>query len=440
MTPVGVGQRIELEVGAVAHGGHCVARYDGQVVFVRHALPGERVVAEVTGIGGGSRFLRADAVGVLEASPERVAPGCPHAGPGRCGGCDWQHASPSEQRRLKTAVLVEALRRQGGLSSLAGRPLEDAVEVALVPGAGGRTDGLRWRTRVDYVVASGVVGFHRHRSHQVEPIDDCRIAADGIAALPLAGCRWTDGSTLSAVASSVGDRLVRVQPPPDRRRGRALLELLPRDVAVAGVRGRSWVGEHAAGRDWRVSGGGFWQVHPGAADTLVGCVRELLEPRVGEQLLDLYSGAGLFAGALSGDLGPGARIDAVEASPVAVRDARRNLHDLPQVRLHEERVGSWLRRGEVPRADLVVLDPPRTGAGAEVIRELVARRPRAIAYVSCDPVTLARDLRVARDAGWEVAAVRGFDLFPMTHHLEAVALLVPTAGSLRAPMERAGSA
>jgi tRNA/tmRNA/rRNA uracil-C5-methylase (TrmA/RlmC/RlmD family) len=436
-----VGRRLVLDVGAVAHGGHCVARHDGQVVFVRHALPGERVVAEVTAVGGGGRFLRADAVEVLDPSPQRVVPGCPHAGPGRCGGCDWQHASLPEQQRLKAAVLVDALRRQGGLATLGGRQVEDAVEVALVPGAGGRTDGLRWRTRVDYVVADGRVGLHRHRSHGVEPVDDCRIAAEEVAALPVARCRWPGVTTMSVTASSVGDRLVAPQPSLSPGPGRSLLDQLPRDVAVAGVRGRSWVAERAAGRDWRVSDGGFWQVHPGAADTLVACVRDLLRPRRGEHLLDLYSGVGLFAGALSTDIGPEGRIDAVESSHAAVRDARRNLHDLPQVRLHEDRVRSWLRRRAVPQADLVVLDPPRAGAGPDVVRELLARRPRAVAYVSCDPITLARDLRVAREHGWEVAAVRGFDLFPMTHHLEAVALLVPAAaGAQRAsPSGAAGS-
>jgi tRNA/tmRNA/rRNA uracil-C5-methylase (TrmA/RlmC/RlmD family) len=186
------------------------------------------------------------------------------------------------------------------------------------------------------------------------------------------------------------------------------------------------VHERAVGRDWRVSGDGFWQVHPGAAETLAAAVLEALAPRAGEHALDLYSGVGLFAGALAGPLGPGGRVDAVEASLVAVRDARRNLHDLPAVHLHQAAVDVWLGTGRVRRADLVVLDPPRAGAGAAVVRRLIGLRPRAIAYVACDPAPFARDVRTFRDAGWELTRLRAFDCFPMTHHVECVGLLTPS--------------
>ena len=153
------------------------------------------------------------------------------------------------------------------------------------------------------------------------------------------------------------------------------------------------VHEEAAGRTWRVTGDGFWQVHPGAAETLTSAVLAALDPRPGEHALDLYAGVGLFAGALADRLGPGGRVDAVEGAEVAVKDARRNLHDLPTVRLHHAPVEPWLSAGLVRRADLVVLDPPRTGARAAVVRRLVALEPRAIAYVACDPAGLARDVR-----------------------------------------------
>ncbi|HEY9472736.1 MAG TPA: TRAM domain-containing protein, partial [Mycobacteriales bacterium] len=152
-----VGYELELEVGPVAHGGHCVARYDGRVIFVRHALPGERVIAKVTEDTGGS-YARADAVRVLEPSPDRVAPACAHAGPGRCGGCDFQHVSPDAQRRLKAAVVREQLARIAGTTDV-------AVTVEELPGG-----PLGWRTRVQFAVdVDGRVGLRRHRSRQVEP-------------------------------------------------------------------------------------------------------------------------------------------------------------------------------------------------------------------------------------------------------------------------------
>jgi tRNA/tmRNA/rRNA uracil-C5-methylase (TrmA/RlmC/RlmD family) len=411
------GERLRLEVGPVAHGGHCVARHEGQVVFVRHALPGEVVEAVVTGSGPKGRYLRADAVEVLQPSADRVPAPCAHAGAGGCGGCDFQHVRPAAQRELKATVLREQLERLGGLTEIAGVPLAEAVHVAAVPGD---VDGLGWRTRVRFAVdAEGRAGFHGHRSHAVHPVETCPLTTAEVDGIGATRTSWQGTEQIEVVASSGGDRTVVVEP---SRLGRAL----PREVNVPGLRGRGWVREHAAGREWRVAADGFWQVHPGAADALVGAVREALAPAPGEHLLDLYSGVGLFAGALAADMGEQGRIDAVEASVRACADARRNLHDLPQVSIHAAPVERWLRSDSAPdEADLVVLDPPRSGAGPAVIEAVLNRAPRAVAYVACDPAALGRDLGHAARLGWRVASVQGFDLFPMTHHLEAVALLVP---------------
>jgi tRNA/tmRNA/rRNA uracil-C5-methylase (TrmA/RlmC/RlmD family) len=411
------GERLRLEVGPVAHGGHCVARHDGQVVFVRHALPGEVVEAVITGSGPKGRYLRADAVEVLEPSADRVPAPCAHAGPGGCGGCDFQHVRPAAQRELKATVLREQLERLGGLTEVAGVPLADAVHVAAVPGD---VDGLGWRTRVRFAVdAEGRAGFHGHRSHAVHPVESCPLTTAEVDGIGATRTSWQGTEQIEVVASSGGDRTVVVDP---ARLGRSL----PREVNVPGLRGRGWVREHAAGREWRVAADGFWQVHPGAADALVSAVRTALAPEPGEHLLDLYSGVGLFAGALAADLGEHGRIDAVEASVRACADARRNLHDLPQVSIHAAPVALWLRSPEAPdEVDLVVLDPPRSGAGPAVIEAVLNRAPRAVAYVACDPAALGRDLGHASRLGWRIASVQGFDLFPMTHHLEAVALLVP---------------
>ncbi len=391
---------LELEVGPVAHGGHCVARHEGQVVFVRHALPGERVAAAVTDGGEGSRFLRADAVEVLSAAPERVAAPCAHARPGGCGGCDFQHASVPYQRRLKAYVVREQLRRLARIDS--GPPVDGLV----VEPVAGDQDGLGWRTRVRLAAGAGDrLGLRRHRSHDVEVLEHCPLLHPAVEATGVLGRAWPGVSEVQvAVAPSSGGQVVLVD-----------------GVAQGSVR----LTEHAANRSWRVEGTGFWQVHPGAADALVAAVRTALAPRPGEHLLDLYSGVGLFGGSLAAELGPGGRVDAVEGDAGAVRSARRNLHDLPWVRLHHDRVEPWLGRSGLRRCDLVVLDPPRTGARRAVVDALVRLAPRAVAYVACDPASLARDVGTFVGHGWALAGLRAFDLFPMTHHVECVALLTP---------------
>ena len=254
-----------VEVGPVAHGGHCVARHEGRVIFVRHALPGERVMVQVTD-DRHDRFWRADAVEILVASPDRVEPPCPIAGPGLCGGCDFQHAALPAQRSLKAAVVAEQLRRLAGIEWTG-----EVVEVSTPDTA----DGLHWRTRMRYVTDdAGRVGLRAHRSHRVVP-------------LPPGGCR------IAAPGALTGDEGV--------------------------------VTEVAAGRRWAVDAAGFWQVHPAAADTLVRAVMDGLRPVAGERALDLYAGVGLFAGALAD---AGCRVWAVEGSRPAAKHARQNLADV----------------------------------------------------------------------------------------------------------------
>lgn len=413
-----VGTRVELTVDDVAHGGWCVGRYEEQVVFVRHALPGERVLVLVT--EQTTRFLRGDAVQVLEASPDRVQAPCRFAGPGRCGGCDWQHASLAAQRRIKSRVVSDQLRRIAGI--------ERTVEVEELDGA---PEGLGWRTRVRFAVdAQGRAGLRRHRSHRLEPVEECLIAHPDVNAMDVPGLTWEGVREVEAVTSgSCADNALIVTP------AGAKLPLLPvPQVSTAvlrrfkggrtqSVRGRRGVRETVAGREYRVSAGGFWQVHPQAAATLSAAVTAALEAKPGETALDLYCGAGLFAGALAEAVGPEGRTLGVESGADAVRDARYNLRDLPQVRIEQGDVASRLREWADLRADVAVLDPPRTGAGAAVVAALAGLRPRRVAYVSCDPATLARDLAGFAEAGYGLAGLRAFDTFPMTHHVECVAVL-----------------
>lgn len=401
------GERISLTVGAPAHGGHCVARVDGLVVFVRHALPGEQVIAEVTEVRRG--YLRADAVEVLTASPDRVAPPCPYAHPGGCGGCDLQHVAEPAQRDWKAAVVREQLLRLGGLR---GEEV-DALGLRVDPLPGGP---LGWRTRLRYTVDNGRAGLLAHRSHRVVPVERCLIAHPGIQRRELTARAWPAGVTAVEATAGTGA---------SEGEGGGDGGVTVREQGAAGaslVEGPEQVSEYAVGRQWRLPPEVFWQGHPAAARTLAEAVVRALDPQPGESGWDLYGGAGLFTAALAAaGAGP---VTLVESEPVAVDAARANLADLPAVSVRHARVAAALRRGQLPTpVDLVVLDPPRAGAGTEVVRALVAAGPRAVAYVACDPAAFARDLRAFRDAGWSLADLRGFDCFPMTHHIELVALL-----------------
>ncbi|MFF5128889.1 class I SAM-dependent RNA methyltransferase [Streptomyces syringium] len=430
-----VGHEYEVEVGPVAHGGHCVARTDaGRVLFVRHALPGERVVARVTEGESTSRFLRADAVRILEASKDRVEAPCPFSGPGKCGGCDWQHAKPGAQRRLKGEVIAEQLMRLAGLT-----PEEAGWDGTVVPADGDKLPAGEvpaWRTRVQYAVdAEGHAGLRKHRSHEVEVIDRCLIAAPGVSELGIEKREWPQMASVEAIAASgSGDRQVILTPRPGGRlpiveldKPVSVLRIGEKDKQVHPVHGRAFVRERADGRTYRVGEGGFWQVHPQAADMLVKAVMQGLMPRKGDMALDLYCGVGLFAGALAERIGDKGAVLGIESGKRAVEDARHNLKDLDRVRIEQGKVEQVLPRTRIEEADLIVLDPPRAGAGKQTVRHLASLGARRIAYVACDPAALARDLAYFAEEGYKPVKLRAFDFFPMTHHVECVAILKPVA-------------
>ncbi|MGY4642721.1 class I SAM-dependent RNA methyltransferase [Cellulomonas sp. URHB0016] len=406
---------VELEVGPVAHGGHCVARHEGRVVFVRHTLPGERVRARLTDAGETSKFWRADAVEVLEASPDRVPSAWSEAGPGGVGGGELAHVSLPAQRAWKAAVLDEQLRRLA--------KLDRGVPVQAAPGDDER-GGLRWRTRIDLVAdADGRAGMRGFRSHDVHALTSMPLASEAIDGLELFARRWAPGAQIEAVAPADGDvPLVLVDGAPfDLRRGKPDL----RPNARSSVRERLQLGERTY--DYRVAAAGFWQVHREAPTVLVRAVLAGIGDVAGAAVLDLYSGAGLFTVPLADAVGDSGEVISVEGDARAVRDARRNVHDRPHVELHAGDVARVLTGrqdadSDVVHADVVVLDPPRTGAGRKVVEGITALRPERIVYVACDPAALARDVALLGDAGYGLADLQAFDLFPMTHHVEAVAV------------------
>lgn len=372
-----VGQVLDgLDIGPIAHGGHWVARWNGQVVFVRHGLTGEVVRAQVTAVN--RRFARADVIEVLQPSVNRVTPSCSIAG--RCGGCDFQHVALAVQRELKAQVIAEQLSHQAGLDM----PIHvEAVE----PSTG------QWRTRVRYHATdddSQRWGMRRHRSSDVVPLPDrgCDIAVAALAHPPHMD---VSSAEIAGVAAASG-------------------------VSWSAPHSIPAVRERAAGREWSVPGGGFWQIHPQAATVLVNAVLDGLNPTPGETGWDLYCGVGLFSGAL---VDRGVHVQGVEGNRRAVQQARLNV---PEADFRAGDVAEMMSQ-LATNVDLTVLDPPRSGAGRDVMNHVLNRTRRAIAYVACDPAALARDLGQARQAGWQVRSVRAFDLFPHTHHVECVAMM-----------------
>jgi tRNA/tmRNA/rRNA uracil-C5-methylase (TrmA/RlmC/RlmD family) len=384
---------LDVDVGAVAHGGHCVARADGRVVFVRHALPAERVRAIVTDDSGGA-FCRADAIAVLRPAPGRVEPPCPWARAGGCGGCDWQHADASLQRELKTAVLREQLQRLAGLDDVHPAPVVEELPGGL----------LGWRHRVRLAVdGEGRAGLRAHRSHEVLPIADCPLTPHG-SLPPVLAQRFAPGGEVEVVVDAEGARHV--------------------SGAGADVVGSPAV-QRAAGREWHLRPGAFWQVHPALADTLAGVVSEWAGAPVGGTAWDLYGGVGLFGAVLAEQVGPSGEVTVVESARRAVNDGRAALADLPQVRWKTGRVEHVL--SSLPgRPDVVVADPPRRGLGRALVAALAGRAPGRVVHVACDPAALARDVALFAAHGYRLTALRAFDAFPMTHHMECVALYLPT--------------
>ncbi|GAA1257246.1 class I SAM-dependent RNA methyltransferase [Arthrobacter pascens] len=448
------GAELVVDIGPVAHGGHCVARHEGRVVFVRHGIPGEKARIRLTDAGESAKFWRADVVEVLDPSPDRVphfwrvadAPASWGHGRPPVGGAELGHISLARQRRLKSEVLAEQLRRLAGVDL--------SPEVEAVGGAtadGGETHdgethdggaGLAWRTRAGFTItAGGKLGMHAHRSDHVIPVREMPLAVEGVNALRLWDIDLQGIERVEVAAPANGSRpLVLLVPAPGTRAKRlsSILAQLPADISVASydplkdetlqLRGRTWVQESAAGHDYRVTGAGFWQIHRDAPETLVGAVTGLLhdggflEP--GAAVADLYAGAGLFTAPLADAVGETGSVLSVEGAPGTSRDARKNLHGAPQVEIVQGRVERVLRQR--PRSfDALVLDPPRAGAGKAVVNQLMAASPRAIAYVSCDPASFARDIGYFQQGGWSLAQLRAFDLYPHTHHLETVALLTP---------------
>jgi tRNA/tmRNA/rRNA uracil-C5-methylase (TrmA/RlmC/RlmD family) len=406
-----LGREVELDVTGIAHGGISVARLDGRVVFVADTLPGEKVVARVTEDRKKS-FWRADTVSVVEASEHRR----PHVWSAaalevdpvdRAGGAEFGHIDLAHQRELKSQVLRDALVRTGGVPEA-----EATVTVEALPGDDERR-GTGWRTRVRlHLDADGRPGQYAARSHRVVPVRDLPLASDEVAAAAPLGEAFPGEEHVDVLSPSVGGARL-----------------------VIGRQAPTAITETVGERSFRLDDRGFWQVHREAAATLTAAVQQMVDPAAFDPRadnLDLYGGVGLLAAALGDAFGPAVRVTSVESDERATEHASENLAEWLGASAETGRVERWVRQRadratsaerDRARAATVVLDPPRSGAGKEVVTALGELSPAQVVYVACDPVALARDVALFREVGYDAVELRAFDLFPNTHHVETVVRL-----------------
>ena len=388
-----VGDIFETEIEKVAHGGHFIARHEGAVFFIRHGIPGEKCRVVITSTG--SSFNRGDVIEVLTPSPVRVSPPCSYAHRGGCGGCDFQHISMAHQRQLKSDVITEQFAR------IAKMDLHIEVEEV--------SPSLHWRTRAIATTNSvGRLGFYGARSHNVVPIDDCIIMAPDMKMPELAARSWKSDVRIEIAVSSMKERNI---------------ALATKESKARLTEGNQTLHEEVMGKHLEVSQDSFWQSNASAPATLTRAVLDYTELRNGDHVLDLYGGVGLFTSVMVELVGIDGAIDLIEGSKSATSDATRNFAKNPNVKITTGDVALHLPR--ITSADVVVLDPPREGAGKSVVSEIVRLRPRRVVYVACDPAALARDTGYFLEKGYTLSTIRAFDLFPMTHHIECVALFLP---------------
>jgi tRNA/tmRNA/rRNA uracil-C5-methylase (TrmA/RlmC/RlmD family) len=393
---------LTLTTGPPANGGSCVARHEGRVVFVRYALPGERVRVRVVGDHGS--YWHADVVELIEPSADRIDPQCPIAGVDGAGCCDLAFADPDAARRLKGAVVANQLARLGGYQ------WHGETEASAEPiGTAGPT-GWRNRVRLD-TGDDGRAGFHRY--HSAELVTDLRCGQLPAGMLDgLADGDWPPGAQLHVAVDDDGTRhVVRAGPRAGKKR-----------ASTAVVEGDYEAVQRVGERVWRVPVTAFWQAHRDAARVYSELVAGWAQLSGGMTAWDLYGGAGVFAAVLGEAVGDTGHVLTVDTSRGASGAARAALADLGCVSVVTDSVRRALS-AEPARADVAVLDPPRSGAGREVIDQLAAAAVPRVIHIGCEAASFARDVGLYLGHGYAVEELRVFDSFPLTHHVECVAVL-----------------
>lgn len=414
-TPLGTTHTATVD--GFTHGGEGVVRIEGKAVFVTGALPGERVEVRIT--EDNDRWGRAEVTEVLDASPDRVEAPCPIAD--TCGGCDLQHVTPEAQVRLKTRVVREQLERLGGFDDppvLAGRGVGPAL-------------GYRAHARL-HAAPDGRLGFHAEGTNDVVPTDHCPILTPAAQALLTAVGNDTGATEVELRADGIGpegdagDGVVVLTPGPgplDVPDGGFDLLLAQPDQGTVALRGDGILDVEVSGLTYALPSGGFFQVSSHAAEALVAEVLRAVGDVDGRLVWDLYAGVGLLSLPLAR---AGAEVLAIEGNAAACAAATVNAetNDVT-ITVEEGDVHQALRdrarEGVLDLPDVVVLDPPRTGVGKEPLRDLAALAPPRVVLVACDPASLARDAATLVAEGYRLEEVQPLDLFPMTHHVEAIA-------------------
>lgn len=407
-----MGKRFELQLTDTAHGGDALGRHEGKVIFVPYAIPGEEALVEMAEDKG--RYARAQLVEILSPSPHRMNPPCPHFGPGKCGGCQWQHIAYPAQLEFKTAVVGDQLARIGRLPEV---PVKPTIPSASPWG---------YRNHVQLAVSDdGRLGFVATNGRRVEAIEVCYLLHPLLEELFAALDLELPGLVRLSLRAGVntGDQMMIFEthddePPALESDLPVSCVLLLSDGTPVNLIGNNYIAEMVAGRRFHISATSFFQVNTAVAEELVRLVSEYLAPTGDEVLLDAYCGVGTFALSLADKAG---YVIGIEEDAGAVADASLNVAELANVEFIEGSVEAVLPQLDRPIAR-AVLDPPRRGCKPEALAALIDLAPRRIVYVSCDPATLARDARRLADGGYQLVEVQPVDMFPQTYHVESVAL------------------
>ena len=386
MLNLNVGDILTLDIGVIAHGGHFIARYNNQVIFVRHAISGEVANVKITSIN--SKLAFGDAVEIIKPSKERVKPPCKYSKPGGCGGCDFQHITIEFQQILKKIVIQDQFKRITKIDT-------DPDIIATDP-----FTGLHWRSRLNLSISNnGKTGLYSHKSNQVIEIEECLIAVEKINKSGVFNKNWDNEDRLSMSVSSENELNI-------SQFGKTIL-------------GPDELKEIADKNTYTISPKSFWQSHKNAPSLLLQQVIKYADIKLGDIVCDLYGGAGLFTTPIAKLTGDTGEVHLVERDNDCIKDAIKMFKNKKNIIIHHGKVEQKL--GKIENIDVIILDPPRTGATKQVIHQIIDKKPKSIIYVSCDPTSLARDAKILLEYDYNLNNLVGLDLFPMTHHIECIA-------------------
>ena len=386
MLNLNVGEIITLHIGEIANGGHFLARYKNQVIFVRHAIKGEIAKVKITFIN--SKLAFGDAIEIINPSKDRVVSPCKYSKPGGCGGCDFQHISISKQVDFKKKIIQDQFNHIAKISIT-----PDFISTE-------PSNGLNWRTRLDLTISeNGKVGLNVYRSNIVVEIAKCEIALKNINSSGLFSKKWKREGRLK-VSYSSGNNI---------------------NISQLGEKifGSDKLKEFVEDKTYTISPQSFWQSHKNAPLLLLQQVIKLADIKIGDKICDLYGGAGLFTLPMSKLTKENGEVHLIERDYSCIQDSRKMFQNFKNIFIHHGKVEQKL--GSIKKIDIIVLDPPRNGASKQVINQMIDKKPKSIIYVSCNPSTLARDTKILLNNNYILDKIIGLDLFPMTHHIECIA-------------------